>query len=70
MKGKLSSMPSNCAKMKYCSPDGILELQGWTDWMDPDSDWVMSALLVSCPQPRFRNVWPDFPWGICFRMLL
>ena len=49
---------------------GILELQGWTDEMDPDSDWVMSALLVSCPQPRFHNVWPDFPWGICFRMLL
>ena len=21
MKGKLSSMPSNCAKTKYCSPD-------------------------------------------------
>ena len=21
VKGKLSSMPSNCAKMKYCSPD-------------------------------------------------
>ena len=49
---------------------GILELQGWTDEMDPDSDRVMSALLVSCPQPRFHNVLPDFPWDICFRMLL
>ena len=44
---------------------GILELQGWTDGMDPDSDWVMSALLVSCPQPRLRYVWPDFSWDIC-----
>ena len=35
---------------------GILELQGWTYGMDPDSDWVMSALLVSCPQPRLRYV--------------
>ena len=50
--------------------NGILELQGWTDGMDPDSDWVMNALLVSCPQTRFRNVWPDFPWDICFRMFL
>ena len=49
---------------------GILELQGWTDGMDPDSDWVMSALLVSCPQPRLRYVWPDFSWDICFRMFL
>ena len=49
---------------------GILELQGWTVGMDPDSDWVMSALLVSCPQTRFRYVWPDFPWDICFRMFL
>ena len=30
----------------------------------------MSSLLVACPQPRFRNVWPDFPWDICFRMFL
>ena len=53
-----------------CLNTGILELQGWTDGRDPDSDWVMSALLVSCPQPRFRYVWPDFPWDICFRMFL
>ena len=53
-----------------CLQTGILELQGWTDGMDPDSDWVMSALLVSCPQPRFHNVLPDFPWDICFRMFL
>ena len=50
--------------------NGILELQGWTDGMDPDADWVMTALLVSCPQPRFHSVWPDFPWDICFRMFL
>ena len=49
---------------------GILELQGWTDGMDPDSDWVMSALLVSCPEPRLCYVWPDFSLDICFRMFL
>ena len=76
VKGKLSSMPSNdynvtSVLMRDTSAQmGILELQGWTDGMDPDSDWVMSALLVSCPQPRLRYVWPDFSWDICFRMFL
>ena len=57
-------------KWLSCVSSGILELQGWTVEMDPDSDWVMTALLVSCPQPRFPYVWPDFPWDICFRMFL
>ena len=59
---QIQDQGSNCLH----SIKGILELQGWTVGMDPDSDWVMSALLVSCPQPRFRYVWPDFPWDICF----
>ena len=27
----------------------------------------MSSLLLACPQPRFRNVWPDFPWVYLFQ---
>ena len=53
-----------------CGEICSVELQGWTDGMDPDSDWVMTALLVACPQPRFLNLWPDFPWDICFRMFM
>ena len=40
----------------------ILELQEWTDGRDPDSDWVMTALLVACPLPyeKFDNTSTDF----------
>ena len=37
-----------------------------TKGFDPHQD----QCSVGSDQPRFPNVWPNFPWDICFRMFL